>query len=668
MQGERDLLFGVLALQSGLIDPGQFAEACNRWAMKRSGSISEVLVEKGWIEPDDCEHVEYLVRRKLAKHGGDPRASLITSSPEVRQALASIDDADVRRSLAPEGEATPQTIDLSAPRMGERYQLDRLHAAGGIGEIWLARDNDLDRDVALKRLRASKSGSNIARMRFLREARLTGRLDHPGVVPVYEVCLDRKTGLPYYTMRFLKGRSLTEAVKQYHTRREAGGANTRELITLLNAFVIVCNTVAYAHSKGIIHRDLKSDNVLLGDFGEVVVVDWGLAKEVERDGTALRGIEIDSAALESSDPVTTIAGHILGTPAYMAPEQASGRVDLIGPATDVYGLCAILYEILCGRPPFLGSNLSDLLRRVREEPSIPPSEVVPEVPEPLEEICLRGLSKSPARRQRSADELARSVQRWLGDLAERSRVQEIREHFFGLSLDPLAIIDDQGKLSQVSPAWEHLLGSGADELLNREFIGLIHPEDRDAAGRALRHASAECEATLESRFIARDGSHRWISWNLTPLRKERCVCIVGRDVTELKRSEQKLQGLLESAPDGFVIVDAAGLITLVNSQAERIFGYPRDELLGQSVELLIPERFRETHPRQRAEYSRAPVTRPIGRGRKLVGRRKDGSEVPVEVGLSPVQTEEGLLIFSVVRDLSERRGPEVFDEFSRLQH
>jgi serine/threonine protein kinase len=142
-------------------------------------------------------------------------------------------------------------------------------------------------------------------------------------------------------MRFLKGRTLTEAVKQYHQQRKTTGSEPQTFLGLLNDFCIVYNTVAYAHSKGVVHRDLKCDNVILGDFGEVVVIDWGLAKEVDAS-EATPAAPSEHQELADSSPVATLAGHILGTPAYMAPEQAAGRLDLIGPSTDVYGLSAIL--------------------------------------------------------------------------------------------------------------------------------------------------------------------------------------------------------------------------------------------------------------------------------------------------------------------------------------
>ena len=183
---------------------------------------------------------------------------------------------------------------------------------------------------------------------------------------------------------------------------------TSRLVQLLNQFVSVCNTIAYAHSKGIIHRDLKSENVIVGDFGEVAVLDWGLAKYLdETDSSAETTVDHEGATLvvETLDPITssqTMQGDKLGTPAYMSPEQAHGEIGLVDKRSDVYGLAAILYEILVGEPPFLGKSIVAVLENVIHDKPKPPSEIVDGLPRELERICLCGLSKKREDRQQSA--------------------------------------------------------------------------------------------------------------------------------------------------------------------------------------------------------------------------------------------------------------------------
>jgi WD40 repeat protein/tRNA A-37 threonylcarbamoyl transferase component Bud32 len=308
------------------------------------------------------------------------------------------------------------------PASEARYTAARLHAVGGIGQVWLAHDVEMDRAVALKELRPERAQDPAIAARFLREARITGRLQHPGIVPVYELVAggpapDGGAEGPFYTMRFIEGRTLSDAAHAYHAKRAAGTAGPLDLAALLNAFVSACNTVAYAHSHGVIHRDLKGQNVVLGDFGEVMVLDWGFAKLVEGRGSPSEDPEESSLVPASSEGSAehTRAGDVLGTPAYMAPEQAAGQRDRIDARTDVFGLGAILYEILTGRPPYTGDNTREVLRLAREGEPSRPEAVCRGVPPALAAVCRRALARDPAARYASAAELGREVQQWLAD-------------------------------------------------------------------------------------------------------------------------------------------------------------------------------------------------------------------------------------------------------------
>lgn len=306
---------------------------------------------------------------------------------------------------------------LEGAATGDRFAIDRLHATGGTSRIWLAHDAKFDRHVALKELRPELADNEVVTARFNREAKITGQLEHPGIVPIYELGLRGETQQPFYTMRFVKGRTLSEASEAYHQKRKADEAGPVDLLQLLNAFVTVCKTVAYAHSRGVVHRDLKGANVILGDFGEVIVVDWGLAKLCVDPGENAEPLvvrpRVDSYPCDDAVP-----GHALGTPAYMSPEQAAGLTASMDRRTDVYGLGAILYEILTGVPPFLGSSLQDIMRKVEHEPPVSPRELSPGIPKELEDVCLRALAKLPSERYDSATELADKIQNWLAVLAE----------------------------------------------------------------------------------------------------------------------------------------------------------------------------------------------------------------------------------------------------------
>jgi WD40 repeat protein/tRNA A-37 threonylcarbamoyl transferase component Bud32 len=412
---DRNLLLGVLALQTDLIDRAQFVEACTLWTTRKHVPLADLLVERGWLTAADRAHLEWLLGHHLRKHRGDAHASLAAAADDaVRHALSAVEDADVRLAMtvpAPPVAAAEDTISYTS-RPGQRYTVTRLHATGGIGRVWLAYDSDLGREVALKELRPERSQDRGLANRFLHEAQVTGQLEHPGIVPVYELTHRPEDGQPFYTMRFIKGRTLTNAIRAYHDKRAAGRAEPLERVALLNAFVATCNAVAYAHSRGVIHRDLKGQNVVLGDFGEVVVLDWGFAKVL---GRADDSAEAAPVVLAAAGPGHTVQGQVIGTPAYMAPEQAEGRTDRIDRRTDVYGLGAILYELLTGRPPFTGAEVQEVLRQVREAEPARPRQVWAGVPRALEAVCLRALAKEPAGRYASAGELAREVQRWLAD-------------------------------------------------------------------------------------------------------------------------------------------------------------------------------------------------------------------------------------------------------------
>jgi serine/threonine-protein kinase len=418
MAAEHNLLFGVLALQADFLDAQQFAEACSAWASRKDTPLADLLVERGWLTAEQRAAVDLLLTTKLHKHGGDAHASLAAvATHEVRSVLDSIADADVRQSLADLTTHTrlplPATVaDETGSR--QRYTLTRLHAQGGIGQVWLAHDEDLGRDVALKELRPDRSDSPTAVTRFLEEAKITGQLEHPGIVPVYELVRPRE-GPPCYAMRFVGGRTLADAIRGYHRKRQANQAGPLDLRELLTAFVGACNAVAYTHSRGVLHRDLKPTNVALGEYGEVLVLDWGLAKVLGQaeDPTSLLPVALGPAAGNDR----TQQGQVLGTPSYMAPEQARGRPDLVDKRSDVYGLGAILYETLTGEPPFSGADAPEVLRRVVQEPVVPPRQRVPRTPPGLEAVCLKALAKGPEDRYPSARDLAQDVQRWLADEA-----------------------------------------------------------------------------------------------------------------------------------------------------------------------------------------------------------------------------------------------------------
>jgi len=287
----------------------------------------------------------------------------------------------------------------------EHYAVSKTIGLGGMGEVVLARDTRLGRDVAIKRLRSASPSPTTLR-RFMREAKIQARLDHPSIVPVHEVGVDA-AGRPYFTMKRLTGTTLASVLK------------TQERPTLqllLRTFVDVCNAVAFAHARDIVHRDLKPGNIMLGTYGEVHVIDWGVARVVDEDDATDpdHGIE---ALEDMTDPST-----VLGTPGYLAPEQIESPQ--VGPAADVYALGAVLFEILAREPLHPRGQQALLTTAAGLDPS--PRHRSPELqlPPELDRICARALAQQPAERP-TATELAEAVQAYLDgdrDVEQRKRL------------------------------------------------------------------------------------------------------------------------------------------------------------------------------------------------------------------------------------------------------
>jgi eukaryotic-like serine/threonine-protein kinase len=591
MDTDRNLLFGVLALQADLIDGDQFVKACTLWTARKDVPLPNLLIELGWITPTDRADVERLLERKLKKYGGDARVGLADVGDHIKRSLASLQDDDIQRSLAelpdPAGLTELETVDLVRGST-ERYRLTRLHARGGIGRVWVAHDSEFDRDIALKELRPERAAQVTHRARFLQEARITGQLEHPGIVPVYELVFRPDDQQPFYTMRLVKGRTLSEAAHAYHENRKEGHVASLELVTLLNAFVSVCNTVAYAHSRGVIHRDLKGQNVVLGDFGEVVVLDWGLAKLVGRLGEP--DFPTVAGDPEGADGLgLTMQGQMIGTPGYMAPEQALGRLDQIERHTDIYGLGAILYEILTGNPPFTGFHPEEILRKVQEQRPRPVREFWADVPLALEDICLRALAKNPRDRFASASELAQEVQGWQD--RERREAEEARDRFFTLSLDMLCVAGFDGYFKRLNPAWERTLGFTIEEMLAEPFVSFVHPDDRERTGAETQRLTAGAETvTFENRYRCKDGSYKWLQWTAIPFVSSQSIYAAAREITArkqteeaLRKSEERYQSAIAAMQGGVVLLDADGGIRACNTSAERILGLSADQITGRTA-------------------------------------------------------------------------------------
>jgi tetratricopeptide (TPR) repeat protein len=292
-------------------------------------------------------------------------------------------------------------------KTAERYRLERFHARGGMGEVWLAEDAQIGRRIALKRLRVAEPR---AQERFLHEAQITGQLEHPGIVPLHDLGIG-EDGEPFYVMKFVQGRSLKEAIAAFHAAKAAvDWPRDVEFRRLLEVFVDICRAVAYAHHRGVLHRDIKPDNVMLGSYGEALLLDWGLAKVLGQPDVPG---DLSSVYVRPGPATATRAGDVVGSPAYMSPELATGHADTADQRTDVYLLGATLYEILSGRAPRAGSSQAELVDLARTKSPAPPRKVNARIPRPLEAICLKAMAHGPDQRYASAAALAEDLERYL---------------------------------------------------------------------------------------------------------------------------------------------------------------------------------------------------------------------------------------------------------------
>ncbi len=390
------------AIRRGWLSPPDASRARRR--VEESGrSVEEVLLEDGALTPEQV--------REIARSLEAPGAPI-----ESSRTVASVSATPIGHLLA----RRPGDESGGAPaRSGTtKYVPREVLGRGGMGEVRLALDRDIGREVALKRLHEG-SDLDVVR-RFVVEAQITGQLEHPHIVPVYDLgCIDGEDR-PFLAMKRIRGRSLEEVLEDV-----AGGSGRPgpDLHGLLTTFLKVCDAIAFAHSRGVIHRDLKPANVMVGDFGEVYVVDWGLAKvatsagEEQRPSVRVRGLP------GPDDPTRTREGQVSGTPAYMAPEQARGEIDRIDERSDVYGLGAILYQILALERPFEAGDLLDLLRRVEKGHRKPPSErsrAPWPVPPELEAVVETAMAREPDDRYPSVLDLADDVRAYVAGRALRA--------------------------------------------------------------------------------------------------------------------------------------------------------------------------------------------------------------------------------------------------------
>jgi serine/threonine-protein kinase len=360
----------------------------------------------GWDEPERSKLLYELlcleIQHRYAHGQPYSRDDYLARFADHREVV----DEALQCTVAPE--FTEETLTLSLPLRRRRWL-----GEGGLGVVYIAEDQLLQRDTAVKFIRDALKNDARSQEQFRLEAEITSRLEHPGIVPVHGL---GKTadGRLFYVMRLVCGEGFQTAIAKYYKRANAATNESFDrhvsFHDLLNHFVSVCKTIAYAHNRGIVHRDLKPGNIMLGRYGETQVIDWGLGAHVGRKGVFKDSSEKTLMPSAGSSSSQNSGG---GTPPYMSPEQAAGCDDL-GPLSDIYSLGATLYTVITGQVPFVGSP-TDIMDKVKRGAFRRPTQVRAGLSKALEAICLKAMSLDPQHRYTTALELANDVERYLAD-------------------------------------------------------------------------------------------------------------------------------------------------------------------------------------------------------------------------------------------------------------
>ncbi|MGK3999810.1 protein kinase domain-containing protein [Sorangium sp. So ce1024] len=432
----------VAAVARGLIEPNALWDMACRWTLGGASTPQELF--EGILTPEQLAALPELlasegrtppVARALAPEGRPPPVARALAPegrpPPVARALApeQVEDPDAlrfdtqREIDLPEEEVVADfpTLATSATRAvsagGSRYEVGEALGAGGAGKVVKARDREIGRVVALKTLKPGAEADSAVGNRFLTEARITAQLEHPNIIPVYDLGT-LPNGQPYYSMRVVKRQSLQNVLTNPELRRQW------PLVRLIGAFVQISRALAYAHRRGVVHRDIKPENVLLGDYGEVYLGDWGNAKLLSR--------------VEVSEPITidptgqdfgrkrheALASALSGTPGYIAPEQIRGDHARIDHRADIFALGVVLYEILTGEHPFDAPTVLAVILATQTRDPKPPRSISPSCPLLLEDLCLAMLAKDPDQRPPTADRVAAEAEAFLEGAKERMRRRE----------------------------------------------------------------------------------------------------------------------------------------------------------------------------------------------------------------------------------------------------
>ena len=422
--------------------------------------------------------------------GGATEVSEGTASPTIEDAPP----AWTFTGAGDDGPSVPEdTRSLVLNRQAlleSRYDVAGKLGEGGMGVVWLARDRNLGRDVALKTIPPERMNSKRL-ARFVSEARITAQLEHPAIVPLHDLFISG-VGDVFYSMKRVQGRSLADVIDDLRTG-DPTAHQRHNLVHLLGVFRTSAQAIAYAHTRRVVHRDVKPANIMLGDFGEVLVMDWGVARLLDDAPEDLVSVDLHGASL-----MATADGAMVGSPAYMAPEQfAVGRGD-VSTASDVYALGVVLYEILTLKRPFKADTVGRLLYLVAKGEFLPPSAVAPhrEIPPEVEAICLKAMARSPGDRYTDAGELTKALEDWLEGVGPRQEA----ERLVALGRELLLVFARRASEAEEAELRVRTLNGELrpwDPMEMKRLAWEAEKERDDAIAKA-DHVFGDCEAAFES--------------------------------------------------------------------------------------------------------------------------------------------------------------------------
>ena len=437
------------------------------------------------------------------------------------------------------GATEPESAaDLEGRFLG-RFHLESQIARGGMGMILEARDVDLDRKVAIKLLLRVHQYNPHIHQQFINEARITGRLQHPGIIPIYETGRT-SDDRPYFAMKLVNGMTLACLLTARRSPQD-------DLPRFLNIFEHVCQTLSYAHSCGVIHLDIKPANVMVGAFGEVHLMDWGLARASADPGTSAdlpdrsENSLFNSIAakklpgISSQDLTVNVpVGALWGTPPYMSPEQARGHCADV--RSDVFGLGGILCEILTGFAPYRGTDFFDVcFKAAQADLSDTHSKLIDSgADDVLVRLAMKCLSADPEARPADAGIVASELTLYLESLLRRAECD--LDRFFELSLDLFCIAGLDGYFRRVNANFPRMLGYSEKELLSRPFLEFVHPEDRKQTLQVMSQLQiGHPVVQFQNRYSVSDGTWRCFEWTAKSVPRDHIIFAVARDVTDRMR-------------------------------------------------------------------------------------------------------------------------------------